>query len=571
MLQQVKYKSMLDDNKQVRRIIRLLSRRIEEKTGLRLYESDDRNADIIIGLSPDIKAEGYRITDGDQGQIIVYGGSNLGVLYGLGKLLRDADYDEGFFQPGNWRGISEPDGEVRGIYLATHKHNFYHDAPVSAVEEYIEDLTIWGFNAILVWFDMHHYTAITDPEALDMSERLKRILQSSQELGLKTGFLVVANEAYKNSPVELRADWTSGHDGYVETLASHYHNELCPSKHGSIKLLKEMRKEFLDVFSETQPDYLCFFPYDEGGCTCSDCKPWGANGYLKAVEALAGMVKNDLPKTKIVLGTWFFDRFTTGEWKGLDERFRESTGYADYIMADSYMRFGLFPDYPIKHGVPGNLPMINFTDISMYGGAAPWGGYGTNPHPAHLQEHWDVCGDYVTGGFPYSEGIFEDMNKAVVGCLYWNRKTTTHHAIQEYIKFEYSRVFVNEILKIVNIYEDTLHRQRTVKDKEGNQRYKIIRTKGIDEAYDAVKDIDSKLQESVRKSWRWRIFFLRAVIDYEMKKDHFTMTSQVNEQAFQKLTEIYYAQRAEFNVAPPTKKARKRAKGQLKQYYKGEN
>lgn len=40
----------------------------------------------------------------------------------------------------------------------------------------------------------------------------------------------------------------------------------------------------------------------------------------------------------------------------------------------------------------------------------PWGGYGANPIPAHLQDLWDAAGNRLSGGFPCSEGIYHAEN-----------------------------------------------------------------------------------------------------------------------------------------------------------------
>ena len=67
----------------------------------------------------------------------------------------------------------------------------------------------------------------------------------------------------------------------------------------------------------------------------------------------------------------------------------------------------------------GGLPLLNFPEISMWGNW-PWGGVGANPLPARFQRLWDQVQHAVQGGFPYSEGIYEDMNKAVVAQFYWD-------------------------------------------------------------------------------------------------------------------------------------------------------
>jgi hypothetical protein len=43
------------------------------------------------------------------------------------------------------------------------------------------------------------------------------------------------------------------------------------------------------------------------------------------------------------------------------------------ILADGHNNY--FPKYLLDHGVPGNLPLLNFPEISMFG-RSPWGGVG---------------------------------------------------------------------------------------------------------------------------------------------------------------------------------------------------
>jgi hypothetical protein len=62
----------------------------------------------------------------------------------------------------------------------------------------------------------------------------------------------------------------------------------------------------------------------------------------------------------------------------------------------------------LDEGVPGGLPLLNFPDISMCG-QEPWGEYGANPLPEHLQKRWDGTKHKLSGGCPYSEGIYEDL------------------------------------------------------------------------------------------------------------------------------------------------------------------
>jgi hypothetical protein len=73
----------------------------------------------------------------------------------------------------------------------------------------------------------------------------------------------------------------------------------------------------------------------------------------------------------------------------------------------------------LKLPIPDNLPLVGFPEISMEG-MYPWGGFGANPQPARFQKDWNRVKNRVQGGFPYSEGTFEDLDKAIFAQFYWN-------------------------------------------------------------------------------------------------------------------------------------------------------
>jgi hypothetical protein len=103
---------------------------------------------VRLSVEPGLCPEGFEITDGPEGTVAVRGNDERGVLFGVGKLLRASRFDQGGFTPGTWRGRSVPTCPVRGIYLATHFANFYETAPAEEVQEYVEDLALWGINSV---------------------------------------------------------------------------------------------------------------------------------------------------------------------------------------------------------------------------------------------------------------------------------------------------------------------------------------------------------------------------------------------------------------------------------------
>ena len=107
-------------------------------------------------------------------------------------------------------------------------------------------------------------------------------------MGLDVCFGVLANEAYSNSPVELRADPQGQRGGWYEC-------DVCPSKPGGSEyILKILGQEF-DWFAELHPRYVWLWPNDQGGCGCKDCRPWGGNGFLKISRRLAELARQKIP------------------------------------------------------------------------------------------------------------------------------------------------------------------------------------------------------------------------------------------------------------------------------------
>jgi hypothetical protein len=545
MVQNMRVKLAAPATPLVRKIESILVRRIQERCEVTLEKggSGRGNEDflIVLDIEPGVGKEGFRVEDGKGPGVRIVGNDERGLLYGVGKFLRCSGYDAGRFTPANWRGTSVPEKPVRGIYFATHFHNFYHDAPVEVVERYIEDIALWGYNGLTVWLDLHHYTGIRDPEIVKMLERLHQLLRMAKGLGMDIGTGTMANEGYATTPVELRA---------TATGRSHYGVEICPSTKAGEELILAICRERWEAFADLGLDMIWIWPYDQGGCGCPRCSPWGSNGMVRMGEKIARLTMSMFPKAKIVYSTWLFDYgHDQGEWVGLTKAFSSWPDWVHYLMADSHEKF---PRYPLEHGVPGNLPMLNFPEISMWE-AWPWGAYGATPLPERFQELWNPVADKVAGGFPYSEGIYEDINKAVYAQFYWDRRKPASETLKEYVSFEFSREFADEVVKAVGIMEKNHGLSAWKWAMEPGSRKAIdlsSQDHGAEEAYTIMKAVDRKLPDRTRKAWRWRILFLRAMFDFELRRNQGVPNAAV-EAGFRELCDLYHAVHAEVQVHPP--------------------
>lgn len=475
--------------------------------------------------------EGFTIGNGPR----VTASDERGALYGLGKLWRDGKCEGGAFRPGMWRGTSVPAGALRGVYLASHFGNFYEAAPIGELETYVEELALWGVNAVAFAFPVWQYDGFDDPAARANLERIRAMMRAAKKAGMRVGALVAPNQVFRTAPKELLAkaypdDWKRR--GFLGT-------NMCPSQRAGREYLLKMWAGILDEYRETGLDFVGYWPYDEGGCGCEQCWPWGSRGYVSICRDFTRLARQRHPRTEVVLSTWMFDSPPAGEWEGLTKALAEDNSWVDYIMADAHEDF---PRYPLDHGVPGGLPLVNFPEISMWG-MSPWGGYGANPLPGHLQELWNQVKGVVRGGLPYSEGIYEDLNKVIVSQFYWDPQRTARETVREYVASEFAPSVVEDVLKAIGIMESN-HRRRTGRFERPPQN--------TAEARALMQRADERLPPKVRTAWRWRILYLRAVIDDELSQTGGKPRGEMVKSAFDELVRIYHAEHVHTNkVAPP--------------------
>jgi hypothetical protein len=496
----------------------ILARQITNRSKVKIVDDDTADLNITLLVEKMASHESYSIIGNGNMNLKIIGSDERGLVYGIGKFLRTSTFHQVGFAPSEWKGTSTPNGKVRGMYFASHFNNFYEAAPIQEVLNYVEELVLWGVNYLVFTYPVWQFEGMDDVKAKNMASRLNQIMSAAKSNGMNVGLIQVPNGGFKTTPKEflnVPVPDALGRRG-------NFGVNLDPANPQAHALLLKQAKEQLELFKSVCLDAIIFWPYDEGGCGCDDCWPWGARGFPKLSKEISSLAREKYPEIEIVLSTWVFDTPEAGEWKGLSEFLQSDQSWADYIMADSHEDY---PPYPLHIEVPGGLPLLNFPEISMWG-QSPWGGYGANPLANRLQSLWDQTDNKLSGGFPYSEGIYEDINKVICTQLYWDGSRSTSSIVKEYIAYEFSPKVVDEVAKVFEIFE-------------ANHSRKKIDSNAL-EAFRLVKQADRKLTPQIRKSWRWRIVYLRAVIDKELylKKE---LKGEVLKKAFEELTEIYHA------------------------------
>ena len=456
---------------------------------------------------------------------------DLALFAAFGRFLRLSEFDgRGGFDPFVGTLDFTPKKKLRGMYFATHFSNFYHTAPIEKVYEVVEDLALRGCNSLLVWFDMHHFESMQDAGAQSLAKRLHDILGYANRIGIGGSLTMISNEGFASSPEHLRAEWAV-QNGYHASPDSHYHVEICPSKAGGIEEILRERRAMLEYFSDLKIDYIAYWPYDQGGCTCSECAPWGANGFLRLYPHFKALVNEMMPATEIILSAWYFDKFTSGEWAGLLDRIEEFP----YVL--SFFANGELPPEIRERGLPKSVKFIEFPEISMWT-CSPWGGYGASHLASFLDRNYATGKDIYSGAYPYSEGIFEDANKFIELSLYSGEHESAIDALRAYMKFEFC-TDSDELFEALRLTETTLSRKRSHAGDHIkvtlNDPSEVEHIREIFEKYSAI------LPENIASSRNFRIFYLRAIIDSEItRNDGFSIRSERCQEAMRELEEIYY-------------------------------
>ena len=236
----------------------------------------------------------------------------------------------------------------------------------------------------------------------------------------------------------------------------------------------------------------------------------GGRGDLSGlVRALNPMVAEFFPSAQRIVSTWWFDYEITGEYAGLWDAVRQEPDMLDYLMVDAHHAF---PQYVLDHGVPEAKPVLNFPEISMQG-MYPWGGFGINPLPQHIDRLWQPSKHLLAGGFPYSEGIYEDINKVMMLQRYWNPDRSLSAIMREYAASVWSPRHADALVDVLAALEPDepirLHKDlkaelfshtpppdpQTLPPFEGRPLYTIAGSSGV---VDLLKRIEQELPDTIK-------------------------------------------------------------------------
>ena len=542
---------------EVQNIAGVFTRRLQQRCDAEVVRTGTAPLVVNLALKPGIGAEGFTISGDDRG-VTVTGNDVPGLLFGVGKLLRISRYDQNGFSVGDWRGTSVPQKPFRGMYWATHYKNTYDVGNQEYLEQYDEDMGLLGYNTIMIWYDLAMYTSFDDPKSVAFLKRLIPILQRAQGVGMQVGLVAASNHGYNgDAPLALRA--VGGHAGN-KPMEVHARYHICPSIPEGMELILKHQRRYYQHLKDNgiAVSSVILWGIDDGGCSCEQCKPWDSNGYLKSSEKGAALAREMFGSScKISLSSWGIDFTEAYEiWA------KEPPLWLDYVTYAGAPD----PDF-LRSKLPKNVRQLNFPDICNGERLTVWaprrGAYGANPVPQIMQDRALACYNSQDGGFPYSEGIWEDLSKALVASFYWAPKVGVYDALKEYVASEFSPEVTDSVEKAVRIMERNSKYSKTFTNSGEFSQFKKNAPKVRNEqrvpadsleALELMKGADARLPARAKTSWRWRVLYLRALIDAELHRTEGRLEGDALQNAFNELRGIYQFTEEPIYVGVPMQK-----------------
>jgi hypothetical protein len=285
----------------------------------------------------------------------------------------------------------------------------------------------WGFNRYADWFDM---LDCVDPFSGDPQYSLANALwdmkrmhfRTAQSLGLATDLVITPNHVYRD---QLKPEWLAKRGPRIQGQL------ICPHQPGAREaILSNYTNIFADLAKAgVNLTAINLAPYDYGGCACDQCKPWILTFAQLALD-IHQIARTYHPKVELHFIGWWW---TAEEHKLFAQWMDQHAPGLAVSMALHlpYDQTGV-ADVPLPKGCRKHAFVhIGYPDRSrprdIYAKTGPV--IAPNRIAATVT---NLTAQSVTGVMAYSEGIFDDVNKALLGGLWTGKEKTSRDVLLAY-------------------------------------------------------------------------------------------------------------------------------------------
>lgn len=313
------------------------------------------------------------------------------------------------------------------LYAVGHFGNWYEVAGERELRRLLVEAKSWGYNAYGDWFDT---LDCVDPFSGSVQyslgnalwERKRAGFQVAQAVGLATDLVITPNHVYRD---QLKPDWLAKPGHRIQGQL------ICPHQPGAREtILENNRKLLADLAAAgVRLSSITTCPYDYGGCGCEKCAPWILT-YTELTCAIHKIARQYHPGVELrIIGWWWAPQ--------------EHEQFADWMDTHApgivkslslYIPYGKTAVADVR--LPKGCARHAFVHIGYGEDTSPRDTYAlTGPVIAaeRLQKTVQTLrSQAVTGVVAYSEGSYDDVNKALLGRLFVKRVPSSREIIEEY-------------------------------------------------------------------------------------------------------------------------------------------
>ena len=440
--------------------------------------------------SPELRPEGFRLAVEGAGTrsatVWVSGADSRGALFGVGQLLRSLNWAKGSASiPASFDIATAPAQPIRGHQLGyRHTANSYDGWDDQQFEQYIRELALFGANSVegIPFQDTRESPHMPLPRAV-MNRKFSEICARYE-----MDYWIWAPADFDLKDAAKRAEHLNKHEALFRD---------CPR---------------LDAI---------FFPGGDPG----DNAPELVISYL---EDLSRLLAKHHPRAKIWLSMQGFEKPQVDfvhNW--INEKMPDwlgglvagpSSPPIPGTRARLPQRYG-FRDYPdITHTVRCQYP-VAWWDPAFH---LTLGRESANPRPVFYKLIQNYFGPYTSGFITYSDGVHDDVNKAVWSRLGWQPNTTPREILLDYTRCFFGAAVAASAADGILALE---------KNWEGP----LADNGGVDATLILWQQLETKSPE-LRDNWRWQLCLLRAYYDAH-DRHRLIYESELEREAYQALAD----------------------------------
>lgn len=436
-------------------------------------------AEQVSGLKPELaaavqkaqlKPEGYSIQMVSGAQpptLLVAGADNRGVLFGVGRLLREMRLSrDSVTVPAEISITTAPVCPLRGHQLGFRpKVNTYDGWTVPMWEQYYRDLIIFGTNAV----------ELMPPRTDDAAD----------------------SPHFPLPQIEMMAEMSRLADEYDLELWIWY--PALDRDYGDPAQVEFALKEWGDVFAKLPRIDAVFVPGGDPGHT----EP-------KYMMALLEKQTENLHKTHPNAEMWMSPQGFTEEWTDqFIEIMKTQPKWLSGIVFGPQNRMSL-PE--LRKAIPEQYPIRHYPDIThSYSCQYPVQDWDVaymltldrecvNPRPMAFAEIFRWALPYSNQFLTYSEGCNDDVNKMLWSGLGWEPEADVHQILKEYARYFIGPEFENS-------FSDALFAL------ERNWQGPLIANKSVETTLQQVQDMEKAASPQLLLNWRFQQVVYRANYD----------------------------------------------------------